>query len=70
MRTGQKRTTYDGGSLVLVELLLEERDAEGHAEEVYRVAGPGKISNDTKASSETERKWKHTQIRTGPIGPT
>ena len=76
MRTGQKRTTYDGGSFVLVELLLEERDAERHAEEVDRVASPGKPSNatnnDIKASGETERRvqMKRTPTRTAPIGPT
>lgn len=40
----KKRATYDGGGLVLVELLLKERDAERHAEKVDRVASPGKPS--------------------------
>jgi len=33
--------TYDGGSLVLIELLLQMSDAERHAEKADRIASPG-----------------------------
>ncbi len=39
-KTGQIKTTHDGGGFGLVELLLKASDAERYAEKVDRVARP------------------------------
>ena len=72
-RAGQKRTTYDGGSVVLVELLLKERDTERHAEKVDRVASPGKPSSKhtfrLPARMSDGRKWHAPGHELSPLDP-
>ena len=72
-RVGQKRTTYDGGSFVLVELLLKERDAERQAEKVDRVASPGKPSSKhtlrLPARMGDKRKWHAPGKELSPLDP-